>query len=177
MTRGQYSPNGNYPQELPTYWKFPDGTIRTDIPELSDEELEELGWYGPVEMPPFPGTSYYTHEYKWNPETHVFDVREFEFWEKKERTNYTEFFRNFLNTAAYSKIRTAATQSLAVNVYCTEFIALLNDAQRDRWNVMTDKIQELITAIFSNITLTAEELEEVQELFVRTGMSAIYTLG
>ena len=38
------TPLGGAPQPLPPYWKFEDGTIHTDLPELNDDELAELGW-------------------------------------------------------------------------------------------------------------------------------------
>jgi hypothetical protein len=38
------TPLGGAPQPLPPYWRFLDGTIRTDLPELNDDELAELGW-------------------------------------------------------------------------------------------------------------------------------------
>lgn len=173
--RGQYSPpSRNYPQELPDYWRFEDGTIRRDLPELSDEELTELGWHGPIQMPPTPGTSYFTHSYEWNSETLSFDATEVDEYEKERRVNYNEFWNRLLNSVSYQTIRGAATQSLAVNVYCTEFIALLSDAKMGRPN--KEKIQESIENIFTNISFTEEEIVEIGEIFSETGMYAVYTL-
>ena len=45
------TPLGGAPQELPPYWRFEDGTVRTDLPNLNDAELAELGWIGPIEIP------------------------------------------------------------------------------------------------------------------------------
>jgi hypothetical protein len=45
------TPLGGAPQELPPYWRFEDGTIRTDLPKLSNAELAELGWIGPIQTP------------------------------------------------------------------------------------------------------------------------------
>jgi hypothetical protein len=45
------TPLGGSPQPLPPYWRFEDGNIRTDLPELNDTELAELGWIGPIENP------------------------------------------------------------------------------------------------------------------------------
>jgi hypothetical protein len=175
QTRGQYSPNGAYPQELPDYWKFADGTIRTDLPELSDSELEDLGWFGPIEMPPTPGTSYYTHSYEWNSETLSFDATELEEYEKERRVDYNRFWNSLLESSAYQTIRAYASQSLEVNVYCTEFIALISDAKMRNANKV--KIQESINNIFNNIPFDTEELSEVQEIFENSGMSAVYTLA
>ena len=63
--RGMFSPpNGNHPQAIPDLWRSAPGEeVRTDLPSLSDEELNALGWKGPIQMPPTPGTSYFTHSY------------------------------------------------------------------------------------------------------------------
>lgn len=174
QSRGQYSPNGAYPQQLPDYWKFSDGTIRTDLPELSDPELESLGWFGPIEMPPTPGTSYYTHSYEWNSETLSFDSTELDSYEKERRIDYNRFWNSLVESTAYQTIRSAATQSLEVNVYCTEFIALISDAKMKNPNKA--KIQESIGNIFNNIPFSNDELLEVQKIFEDSGMFAVYTL-
>lgn len=175
QSKGQYSPNGAYPQQLPDYWKFADGTKRTDLPELSDSELESLGWFGPIQMPPTPGTSYYTHSYEWNPETLSFDAVELDLYEKERRVDYNKFWNSLLGSAAYQTIRAAASQSLQVNVYCTEFIALISDAKVK--NANKEKIQESIDAIFNNIPFSDDELLEVQTIFEESGMFAVYTLA
>lgn len=176
MERGQYSPpSRNHPQQLPDYWKFEDGTIRTDLPSLSDEELHSLGWHGPIQMPPLPGTSYFTHNYEWNSETLSYDATEIDEFEKERRVNYNQFWDRLLDSSAYQKIRTAATESLAVNVYCTEFIGLLGDAKMNRPN--KQKIQESINDIFENVSFTAAEKAEIQGVFSETGMLVVYTLS
>jgi hypothetical protein len=174
MSRGQYSPNGAYPQELPDYWRFADETLRTDLPELTDEELEELGWFGPIEMPPIAGTSPYTHSYKWNSEDLSFDATELDEFEKRRGVNYQLFWDGLINTSAYSTIKATASQSLEVNTVATEFIALLGDAKNGRANV--EKIQEILLEIVENIPFSEEELQEIQEIFVTSGMFAVYTL-
>jgi hypothetical protein len=174
--RGMYSPpNGNHPQQLPTYWRnAPGEEPRTDIPELSNEELNALGWKGPITMPPTPGTSYYTHNYEWNTETREYDVTEVDEYEKRRRVNYQQFWNLLLNTTAYTTIKAAASQSLVANTIATEFIALLSDAKNMNANVV--KIQEVLTEIIENISFTEEELAEIQTAFTQSGMFAIYTL-
>ena len=67
--RGRYSPpNGNDPQTIPDLWRpAPGEEIRTDLPDLTNEELNALGWKGPIVMPSNLG--FFTHSYKWNNET------------------------------------------------------------------------------------------------------------
>jgi hypothetical protein len=174
--RGMYSPpNGNFPQSLPDLWRPTlDEEIRTDLPELTDEQLNALGWKGPIQMPPTPGTSYYTHDYEWNTETRKFDAIEIDQSEKRNRVNYQVFWDSLLNTSAYGTIKATASQSLAVNTIATEFIALLSDAKNKYPNV--EKIQEALTVIIENIPFTEEELSEIQEIFIKSGMFAVYTL-
>jgi hypothetical protein len=48
----EYSPpHGGWPQELPDYYRYPNGVVRTDLKQLSHDELLSLGWYGPHERP------------------------------------------------------------------------------------------------------------------------------
>lgn len=44
-------PNKDFPQGLPEYWKFDDGTVREDLKYLKTSQLNELGWTGPYEYP------------------------------------------------------------------------------------------------------------------------------
>jgi hypothetical protein len=176
VERGQYSPpSRNHPQQLPDYWRFEDGTIRRDLPELSDEELHELGWHGPIEMPPIAGTSYFTHNYEWNSETLSYDATELEEYEKAQRVNYQMFWDGLINTTAYLTIKEAASSSLLANTLATEFIALISDAKMGHAN--KEKIQESLTAIVSNIPFSVEEMEEIENVFSESGMFAIYALA
>jgi hypothetical protein len=175
QNKGQYSPNGAYPQELPDYWRFADGTLRTDLPELTDEELAALGWFGPIQMPPTPGTSYFTHSYEWNSETLSFDATELDEYEKRRRVNYQGFWDSLIKTSAHTTIKATASQSLEVNTIATEFIALLSDAKNSHANV--EKIQEVLLEIIENIPFSEAELGEIQEVFTNSGMFAVYTLA
>ena len=192
----QYSPpNRNYPQELPDYWKFEDGTVRTDLKTLTDSELEALGWHGPITMPKdIEGTSTYTHDYIWNRETLSFVVVEIDELDKQKRIDYKLFWNSLVNGVnvestdengeitsansggiAYQKIKNSAKVSLEANVVATEFVALLSDAKSGDANV--EKIQASLLEILSTISFTAEELAEIQQAFTESGMFAGYTLS
>jgi len=174
--RGRYSPpNGNDPQTIPDLWRpAPGEEIRTDLPDLTDAELNALDWKGPIQMPPFAGTSYFTHDYQWNKETREYDATELSEYEKQRRIQYQRFWDDLITTSAYTKIKTAAGQSLLANTLATEFIALMSDAKNGHANIT--KIQEVLLEIVENITFTTEELAEIQTAFTQSGMSAIYTL-
>jgi hypothetical protein len=174
--RGRYSPpNGNDPQTIPDLWRpAPGEEIRTDLPDLTNAELNALDWKGPIAMPPLEGTSYFTHSYLWNTETREYDATELDEYEKRRRVQYQKFWDLLLDTGAYTTIKTASTQSLQANTLATEFIALMSDAKRDQANIA--KIQEVLTEIVSGIPFTPEELGEIQEAFTESGMFAIYTL-
>jgi hypothetical protein len=126
-------------------------------------------------MPPLEGTSYFTHSYEWNKETREYDATELDEFERRRRVNYQQFWDGLINTSAYSTIKATASQSLEVNTVATEFIALLSDAKNKHANV--EKIQEVLTEIMVNIPFTEEELAEIQEIFILSGMFAVYTLS
>jgi len=174
--RGMFSPpNGNHPQMIPDRWREnPGDEIRTDLPELTDEELNALGWKGPIQMPPTPGTSYYTHNYEWNTETREFDATEVDEFEKRRRVDYKRFWDNLLGSSVYQTIKSEAKLSLEANVLATEFIALLSDAKQGNANV--EKIQESLTEMVTSVSFTAEELAELQQIFIQSGMFAVYSI-
>jgi len=180
----QYSPpNRAYPQQLPDVWRFEDGTIRTDLQELSDEELNALGWHGPIEMPS--SESCFAYENKWNEETLSFDYIELDLFEKERRVNYIFFWQFLLhgslgsnnpgfNGPVYTRIKNECKKSLEVNTVVTELIALIGDAKSG--NAFVEKIQNSITEIMNLIEFTEDELKEFQKIFKICGMINVYTI-
>jgi hypothetical protein len=171
--RGMYSPpNGNDPQLLPDYWRPTSGEeARTDLPDLTDAELNALGWKGPIADVSF---DFYTQDKVWNKETREYDILEIDQNEKEKRVNYQQFWDLLLDTGAYTTIKSVSAQSLEANTLATEFIALMSDAKGGKANV--EKIQQILTEIVSGIPFTEEELTEIQEAFTESGMFSIYTL-
>jgi hypothetical protein len=171
--RGMYSPpNGNDPQMIPDYWRpAPGEEVRTDLPDLTDAELNALGWKGPIANVSF---DFYTQDKVWNKETREYDILELDQNQKEKRVNYQKFWDLLLDTDAYTKIKSVSSQSLEANTLATEFIALMSDAKRVQANV--EKIQQILTQIISGIPFTPEELGEIQEAFTESGMYAVYTL-
>lgn len=176
MARGMWSPpNGAAPQMLPDQWKDnPEDELRYDLPDKTDDELVALGWLK-VDMPSYAtnGVEYFKNSYEWNSSTRSYDATEIETTEYK--VGYNDFWTDLLDTNVYTRMKTAASSSLAANTLLTEFIALLDDAKRGSPNVT--KIQESITTILASIAFTADELAELQTLFDFNGMSALYTLS
>lgn len=176
--RGMYSPpNGNDPQLIPDYWRAtPSTEPRTDLPELSDAELNALGWKGPIE---FPEHDVLTHERVWNRETRSFDVIERPFPLDPTPSvvrpiDYKKFWDNLLESTVYASLKEYASTNLALNTTCTEFIILLADAKFGEPKEVL--IQASINQIFTSSVFTAEELIEVQSLFKITGLDQVYTL-
>lgn len=170
--RGLFSPpNGNHPQIIPDYWReTPDSKPRTDLPDLSDAELNDLGWKGPIER----NFDRYTQDATWNRETREWDISEISEFDKQKRVNYQRFWDILIDTSAYLKIKSSASQSLLANTLATEFIALLSDAKNGNANVT--KIQQSLFEIIENTSFTEEELGEIQSAFTNAGMYSIYTL-
>tara|TARA_A100001201_G_C4090799_1_gene201963 strand:- start:483 stop:1046 length:564 start_codon:yes stop_codon:yes gene_type:complete len=176
--RGMWSPpNGAAPQMLPDQWKDnPEDELRTDLPDKTDDELVALGWKK-VDLPSYEtnGAAFFINSYEWNSETRVFDATELEDFKKLDSVDYNYFWIKLLDADVYATMKTAASSALAANTLLTEFIALLEDAKRERAN--TAKIQASISGILAGITFSADELAELQTLFDSTGMSAVYTLS
>ena len=64
--------------------------------------------------------------------------------------------------------------SLPVNTVATELIALFSDAKSN--NIKVNRIQNCLDFIFTNIVFTEAQLQEIQEIFVGTGMQYQYTI-
>ena len=145
--------------------------IRTDLPDLTDAELNAIDWKGPIADVSF---DFYTQDKVWNKETREYNILELDQNQKENKVNYQQFWDKLLNTGAYTTIKTASTQSLQANTLATEFIALMSDAKRGQANI--EKIQQILTEIVSGISFTPGELGEIQEAFTESGMFAVYTL-
>ena len=181
-----YSYKTFYPTEISgTYHRTVYGEVFKDLELLSDAELEELGFY-PIELPEglykiqnnegkYPPSEYWTYSYDWYRPTMEFTVRERTLEDIQESIHYERFWKDFLETSAYDKIREASTVSLLVNTAATELITLFMEAKDN--NIKVNKIQNCLDIIFANVQFTAEELQEIQEIFVGTGMNHRYTIN
>jgi hypothetical protein len=65
-------PNRDFPQGLPDYWKFDDGTVRTDMKQLGTRIINELGWSGPYEYPVPKNKEDETQTFDYDPDTQKF---------------------------------------------------------------------------------------------------------
>ena len=176
--RGMWSPpNGSAPQMIPDKWRDnPGDPIRTDLPDKTDDELVALGWKKVI-MPSYEanGAAFFNNSYEWNSSTRAYDATELEDEDKLLRVNYNEFWRDLLDTGAYTAMKTAASTTLAANVLYTEFITLIQDAKSGL--AKPTKIQASITAIIAGITFTSDERTQLQNVFDSSGMSSLYTLS
>lgn len=172
--RGTYSsPDGSFPITLPRYWKGEED-VTHDLWELSDQELADIGWKGPIDNPD-PNLSF-THLIEWNTETRDWDLTEFTYQEKLLTIDYKKFWKDLTSTNAYKKIKELSKQSLEVNTVVTEFISLISDAKVDRQDANVEKIQECIFEILSGIQFSDEELLEIENAYTNSGMFAVYSL-
>jgi hypothetical protein len=182
-----YSYKTFYPEEISGTYKTVYGEVFNNLELLSDAELEELGFY-PIELPEglykiknndgkYPPPEYWTHSYTWYRPNMEFIVDERSLQDIQSNINYEQFWEDFLETNAYDKIREASMNSLPVNTVATELISLFIGARNGNGNVKVNKIQNCLDLIFTNVQFTTEELQEIQEIFVGTGMNYQYTIN
>jgi len=184
-TKKYYSYKTFYPEEISGTYVTVFDEYFTGLENLSDVELEGLGFVL-VELPEglykvknqegkYPPEEYWTHSYNWDRSIPGFIVEENDIEVIRSKINYTTFWNELSETSAYNKIREGAMTSLPINTVATELIALFSDAKGG--NIKVNKIQECLNFIFENVEFTEEELQEIQEIFVGTGMHYQYTLG
>ena len=179
-----YSYKGQEPTSLPFRVRLDDGSTRTSLNELSPEELEVLGFVGPIVKPEFDDD---TQKIEWvDGEYQVVQLTEEEIAQrvaekeaedrrqKLENVDYNRFWELLITSSAYKKLRAAASQSLAANTLCTELIALFGDAKAGNPN--TGIIQQYMNIIFFNFEFTEEEVEELQGFMNDTNLDMVYTL-
>jgi hypothetical protein len=179
-----YSYKTFYPEEISGSYTTVYGEVFNNLEQLTDAELEELGFYL-IELPEglykiknqegkYPPEEYWAYSYTWYRPTMEFIVEEKSLEQKISQIDYNGFWNDFSETSAYDKIREGAMTSLPVNTVATELIALFSDAKSG--NIKVEKIQNCLDFIFTNIQFTEEELQEIQEIFVGTGMIYQYAI-
>jgi hypothetical protein len=179
-----YSYKGQEPISLPFRVRLDDGSTRTSLNELSPEELEVLGFVGPIVKPEFDKD---TQKIEWvDGEYQVIQLTEEEIAQrvaekeaeerrqKLENVDYNRFWELLITSGVYKKLRTAASQSLVANTLCTELIALFGDAKAGNPN--TGIIQQYMNILFFNFEFTPEEVEELQGFMSDTNLDVVYTL-
>lgn len=180
-----YSYKTFYPEEISGSYTTVYGEVFNNLEELTDAELEELGFVL-VELPEglykiknqegkYPPEEYWTHSYTWYRPTMEFIVGEKSLEQKISQIDYNRFWNDFSETSAYDRIRNESMTSLPVNTIATELIALFVDAKNKI--IKVNRIQSSLNFIFANIQFTQEELLEIQEIFIGTGMHYQYTMG
>jgi hypothetical protein len=180
-----YSYKSFYPEEISGSYTTVYGEVFNNLEELTDVELEELGFYL-IELPEglykiknqegkYPPEEYWTHSYTWYRPTMEFIVEEKSLEQKISQIDYNGFWNDFSETSVYDRIREGAMTSLPVNTVATELIALFADAKSG--TIKVEKIQNCLDFIFANIQFTQEELQEIQEIFIGTGMHYQYTIA
>jgi hypothetical protein len=173
-----YSYQNQPPVPLPERFRLPDGLTRR--PPLTDEELGELGWAGPINVPSFDPE---TQVLQWDTndmEYVVLDLAPQELEERakqkaRAKANYQGFYDALISGPAYQSIRVQAMESLALTVACTEFIAAVSDAKLGRPNELA--LQACIDNILAASILSDDELQEIYLHMAAHGVWGLLNLG
>ena len=179
-----YSYRGEEPSTLPYRVRLDDGSTRTSLDKLSVEELESIGFVGPIVKPEFDeniqrlewnGYSYEVIDLSLEEISRKSSEKELEEIRKKlENVDYNLFWELLISSSVYKKLRFASTQSLASNTLCTELVSLFGDAKAGKPNFR--KIQDYINVLFLNFNFTVDEIEELKTIMNETNLSVRYSL-
>lgn len=126
-------PSGSFPQELPQYWRFDNGEVRTDLPTLTDAELFKLGWTGPYQYPVAKNTLMPDEPYDYDPETHSViwnsGERKFQIVERSETEIEESAFIPFENLEIskpkWVTFKEATLSSVTLNTVLSEAIGVV----------------------------------------------------
>jgi tRNA U34 5-carboxymethylaminomethyl modifying enzyme MnmG/GidA len=141
-------------------------TTGLDTSDIDDKIKNQEGKYPPEE--------YWTHSYTWDRTISGFIVEENDIENIKSKIDYNAFWNDLNETSIYDKIREESMTSLSVNTVATELITLFSNIKYNSNKV--NRIKSCLDFIFANIEFTEVELQEIQEIFVGTGMHYQYTI-
>lgn len=128
-------PTGGYPQEVPDYWRFADGTVRRDLQSLSPQALNNLGWTGPISIPVAKqvdedGVVTNEDEYDYDGETHksVWYAKERKFVIIPKEESELPYLSNAVippkPDAKWSEFKRQAVSSTTLNTFVGELMSV-----------------------------------------------------
>lgn len=179
-----YSYRNQEPSPLPFRVTLDSGETRTSLSELRPEDLNEIGFFGPIIKPDYDNK---TQKLVWNGlEYEVVNLSQEELdlisgmkesmllYERRQNLNYILFWNELIKTNFYKKIRVLATQSLSANTICTEIISIFSDAKSGNPN--KEEIQKYISIIFLTFNPTLEDIEELRLCMENSNLSLEFNL-
>jgi hypothetical protein len=177
-----YSYQTQEPTKLPERIKLSDGSTRTSLSQLSEQELLSLGFTGPYTIPAY---NVETEKVVWSSQDLQYQIIPLTQEELDARAaqqlqdqiqgiNYFNFWNSVIISPVYQKIRTQACTDLNVNTTLTEFIAAVTDAKYGNVNVAA--VQACINLLMGSLTLDQADIDELQAIMDNNDMSLIFTL-
>lgn len=184
MIKYYSAPNFGNPQELPERWRFDDGTVRTDLRTLNDEELRLLDWV-PVEVPiarQIDEDGNIVTEGDYNPETHKFvwypAQRRYVILEKDADTGPYESGNHVSplgQVADWNGFRIALVSSATLNTFIASVMnvaplaalalpATITNIEKEgfanfaaAWNAITSAVDEVPEELIQEVVSAAEQ--------------------
>lgn len=175
-----YSYKGQEPSPLPLRIRLDSGETRSSLNELSQQELEDLGFSGPFTKPDYDAN---TQKVDWIDgryelvlltEEEKNEILQKNKFKEIEKVDYISFWNQLTNSFLYRKLFKSSSESLLANTICTEFIGSIVDAKNGSASPPT--IQNYINIIFLNFQVTEEEREQISNIMNSTYLDRIYTL-
>lgn len=179
-----YSYKNSEPTPLPQRFRLSDGSTRTSLYNLSQEELFSLGFFGPIEKPEYDES---IQKIEWTGTEYVVsnmndsEIQECEekrqeklLKDRRSNVNYAKFWEAIVETYIYTQIRNASATSLAANTICTEVISLFNDAKNGNPN--EEKIQFYLNVMLLEFDFVLREVEVLESLMRVNNLDSVYTL-
>ena len=180
MSFDLYSYKEQEPKILPFRQFLDDGTTKTSLNELSKEELEELGFFGPITKPSYNKN---TQKIVWNKNKYeVIDLSEEEIKEKKyierkeelKKVDYYSFYKMFFSSKIYEKLRRKSLESPLFNILCNEIFVIFDDRKSNKLD--SSKIQKYINILFFTLDPTEEETEQLKNIMSDSNLNILYSI-
>lgn len=167
-----YSYKNQEPEELPTRIRLDSGGTVTSLSELTKEELEELGFVGPILKPEFDSNS---QTIKWNGSEYVvLDLSKEEIDViKQNQIPYDSFSSRFLESSLILRLKEESKVSLELKEIYYDLIISLKELEVLR---CFRQVQKCINLMHFLLNPSDAELKEIDTILLESGVSEFITL-
>jgi len=167
-----YSYKNQEPKELPKRIRLDSGETTTSLNELSKEELEDLGFVGPILKPEFDSS---TQTIKWNGSEYVvLDLSKEEIDAiKQNQIPYDSFSSRFLESSLILRLKEESKVSLELKEIYYDLIISLKELETLRG---FKQVQKSINLIHFLLNPSDVELKEIDTILLESGVLEFITL-
>jgi len=162
-----YSYKNQYPKFLPPRIRLDDGSTRSSLENLSQEELSDLGFSEPITKPRYDDSK---QKLEWTgtefiivpmTEEDIEEKNQKNIAEKIKNVDYDFFWRRLLDSSFYKRIIDELCNKKHLKKIYVMLLESLSDARSGKASI--DNIQNAVNLSFCVIDFSSEEIDSLKE--------------